>query len=133
MGIQKRLPRVVEPTEMTRTLTLPNGEEVTEDDVILYNGYPYRVKFPDDDEYDFELAPLYWGNSGMDIPFADREALVEQWENGSRGTLTDVEWEGWIREARHNPQFSDEEIDEIARELGTTGGLLDRLRRLFGR
>ncbi|ODR81643.1 hypothetical protein BG842_08640 [Haladaptatus sp. W1] len=118
---------------MTRTLTLPNGEEVTEDDIILYDGYPYRLRFVDDDEYEFELSPLYWGNSGMDVPFPDREALVEQWEGDSRGTLTDEEWNGWLREARHNPKFSDDELDEIARELGTNDGLLDRLRRLFGR
>jgi hypothetical protein len=120
---------------MTRTLTLPNGEEITEDETVLYNGYPYRLRFVDGDDYEFALSPLYWGSSGMDIPFPDRDALVEQWESDSRGTLTDEEWDGWIREARRNPQFTDDEIDEIARQLGateTTDGPLDRLRRLLG-
>lgn len=117
---------------MTRTLTLPNGENVNEDDIILYNGYPYRVKFADG-EYEFKLSPLYWGNSGMDIPFADREALVDQWEADSRGTLTSAEWKQWLREARHNPQFTDAELDEIARELPTDRSVLDRLRQLLRR
>ncbi|KZN26267.1 hypothetical protein A4G99_21900 [Haladaptatus sp. R4] len=118
---------------MTRTLRLPNGETVTEDDLILYNGYPYRVRFVDDEEYEFELAPLYWGDSGMDIPFADREALEDQWESDSRGTLSDSEWERWVADARRDSQFSDEEVNEIARELSISTGLLDRLRQLFSR
>lgn len=118
---------------MTRTLRLPNGETVTEDDLILYNGYPYRVRFVDDDEYEFELAPLYWGDSGMDIPFADREALEDQWGSDSRGTLSESEWEGWVADARRDSQFSDEEVNEIARELSISTGLLDRLRQLFSR
>jgi hypothetical protein len=126
-------PHGVASNEMTRTLTLPNGETVTEDDIILYNGYPYRIRFVDDDRYKFELSPLYWGNSGMDIPFSDREALVDQWEADSRGTLTSTEWKQWLREARHNPQFTDAEIDEIARALPTTSGLLERLRRILHR
>ncbi|WP_458189675.1 hypothetical protein [Haladaptatus sp. NG-WS-4] len=118
---------------MTRTLTLPNGDEVTEDDIILYNGYPYRIRFVDDEKYEFELSPLYWGNSGMDIPFADREALVDQWEADSRGTLTSTEWEQWLREARHDPHFTDSELDEISRELPTKRGLFERLRQTFRR
>ncbi len=118
---------------MTRTLSLPNGDDVTEGDLILYNGYPYRVRFVNGDEYEFELSPLYWGNSGMDIPFVDREALVDQWEADSRGTLTSSEWQQWLREARHDPHFSDEELDEIARELPINESLLERLRRAFHR
>lgn len=132
---RKRVGRVVERNAMTRTLTLPNGEEITEDEIVLYNGYPYRLQFVDGDDYEFALSPLYWGGSGMDIPFPDRDALVEQWESDSRGTLTDEEWDGWIRDARRDPQFTDDEIDEIARQLGTTettDGPLDRLRRLLG-
>ncbi|WP_076432252.1 hypothetical protein [Haladaptatus litoreus] len=118
---------------MTRTLTLPNGDDVAEGDIILYNGYPYRVKFVDGDEYEFELSPLYWGNGGMDIPFTDREALVDQWEADSRGTLTSSEWRQWLQEARHDSHFSDAELDEIARELRINENLLERLRRVFRR
>ena len=118
---------------MTRTLTLPNGEDVTEEDIILYNGYPYRVRFVNDEKYEFELSPLYWGDSGMDVPFADREALVDQWESSSRGILTDSEWKLWLREARHDPHFTDTELNEIARELPMTTSLLERLRRAFRR
>ncbi|RBI62227.1 hypothetical protein DMJ13_10115 [halophilic archaeon] len=118
---------------MDRTLELPNGEVVTEGDVVLYNGYPYRVRFLDDDAYAFELAPLFWGDSGMDVPFADREALVDQWGPESRGTLTATEWEEWLREARTDDRFGDDELDALARELPTSDGLLTRLRRALRR
>ena len=125
---------------MARTLELPNGESVTPEDVFLYNGYPYRVQFPDGDasadedaRYEFELSPLYWGGGEMDVPFRDREALVEQWDSESRGILTDHEWKQWLREARHDDRFDDEELDALARELGTTGGFLSRLRDALGR
>ncbi|WP_458204578.1 hypothetical protein [Haladaptatus sp. NG-SE-30] len=118
---------------MTRTLTLPNGDDVTEGDLILYNGYPYRLRFVDDERFEFELSPLYWGNSGMDIPFEDRDALVDQWEADSRGTLTNTEWKQWLREARQNPQIADEELDAIARELPTTNSWFDRLRQALRR
>jgi hypothetical protein len=132
---------------MAQTLTLPNGERVTTEDVFLYNNYPYRVRFPDreespdsepgteeqaDDEadYEFEFSPLYWGGGEMDIPFSDREALVEQWGEESRGTLTDEEWEMWLREAREDDRFGDDELDALARELSVSGGdgLVGRLR-----
>jgi hypothetical protein len=116
---------------MARTLTLPNGESVTPEEVFLYNDYPYRVRFPDGDaDYEFELSPLYWGGGEMDIPFRDREALIEQWGPDSRGTLTDEEWEAWLREARHDDRFGDDELDALARELSVSGGggLVGRLR-----
>ncbi|WP_137286473.1 hypothetical protein [Halorussus salinisoli] len=133
---------------MARTLELPNGETVTPDDVFLYNGYPYRIEFPNDEasagedgeasaddtaEYEFWLSPLYWGGGEMDIPFRGREALVEQWGPESRGALTAEEWEQWLREARHDDRFDDEELDALARELPTSGGgLVARLRRALG-
>ncbi|NEU58800.1 hypothetical protein [Halorussus sp. MSC15.2] len=125
---------------MTRTLELPNGDTVTSDDVFLYNDYPYRVVFPGDDEspnedakYEFWLSPLHWGGGEMDIPFREREALVEQWGPESRGTLTESEWEGWLREARGDDRFGDDELDALARELPTSdSGLVTRLRRTLG-
>ncbi|MFC7081699.1 hypothetical protein [Halorussus caseinilyticus] len=135
---------------MARTLELPNGETVTPDDVFLYNNYPYRVVFPDEEasagdeasasdgtpddaEYEFWLSPLYWGGGEMDIPFRDRETLAEQWGSQSRGTLAAEEWEQWLREARHDDRFDDEELDALARELpGSGGGLVDRIRRTLG-
>lgn len=116
---------------MAHELTLPNGETVTEGDVILHDNYPYRVVFPDDDEYELELSPLYWGDSGMDVPFRTRDALVEQWASDSRGTQTRDEWEQWLREARHDDRFGDAELEELARELPTTSGPVARLRRLL--
>jgi hypothetical protein len=128
------------------TLRLPNGEVVTPEDVFLYENYPYRVQFPDDrnapgdgkpadgetSDYEFYLSPLYWGGGEMDIPFRDREALVEQWGSESRGTLTEMEWEQWLREVRHDDRFGDEELDALARELPVSRGLLDRLRNTLG-
>ena len=114
---------------MTRTLELPNGDVVTPDDVFLYENYPYRVQSPDPDaEHEFELSPLYWGGGEMDVPFRDREALVEQWGPESRGILTDVEWEQWLREARHDERFGDDELDALARELPVSRSLFERLR-----
>lgn len=115
---------------MAETLELPNGDVVTPDDVFLYENYPYRVQFPEqeDAEYEFELSPLYWGGGEMDVPFRDREALVEQWGPESRGTLTGVEWEQWLREARYDERFSDDELDALARELPVSRGWLARLR-----
>ncbi|NHN60987.1 MULTISPECIES: hypothetical protein [Halorussus] len=127
---------------MTRTLELPNGETVAPDDVFLYNNYPYRVEFPggdeppgEDAEYEFWLSPLHWGGGEMDIPFRDREALVEQWGQESRGTLTAEEWDDWLTEARHDGRFGDDELDALARELPTSGGggLMARIRRALGR
>ncbi|MFC6975728.1 hypothetical protein ACFQL1_15370 [Halomicroarcula sp. GCM10025709] len=62
-------------------------------------------------------SPLYWGDSGMDIPFQDREALVDQWGTDSRGLLTDEEWAGWIEDAREDDRFGEQEVAELAREL----------------
>ncbi|WP_115862509.1 hypothetical protein [Halorussus litoreus] len=136
---------------MARELELPNGETVTPEDVFLYENYPYRVQFPDDDassagdasaadaspaedaDYEFELSPLYWGGGEMDVPFRDREALVEQWGPESRGTMTADEWESWLVEARHDDRFGDDELDAVARELPVDDpGLLGRLRRTLG-
>ncbi|WP_262178278.1 hypothetical protein [Haloarcula laminariae] len=123
---------------MPDTLELPTGEEVTPEDVFLYNDYPYRLVWLDGDEYAFELSPLYWGDSGMDIPFHDREALVDQWEPESRGLLTEAEWADWLDDASDDPRFDDDELAALAAELPTDwdheasgddtgGGLLDRL------
>ena len=122
---------------MADSLELPNGDAVTPDDVFLYNDYPYRLVWLDDDTHAFELSPLYWGDSGMDIPFRDREALVDQWEVQSRGLLTDEQWADWLDDAEDDPRFDDDELAELAAELptdweyeGTTddgGGLRDRL------
>ena len=119
---------------MSRELTLPNGETVTPEEVFLYNNYPYRVQFPDDDpDVAFQLSPLHWGGGEMDIPFRNREALVEQWGSESRGTLTPEEWEQWLCEARHDDRFGDDELDALARELPVSGGgLVARIRRAFG-
>ena len=122
---------------MAETLELPNGDEVTSEDVFLYNDYPYRLVWLDGGDHAFELSPLYWGDSGMDIPFRDREALVDQWEPESRGLLSESEWAGWLDDAGDDPRFDDEELAELAAELPTDwdhevsndddGGLLDRL------
>lgn len=124
---------------MPETLELPNGETVTSDDVFLYNNYPYRVQFPNSEqstdeeaEYEFVLSPLYWGGGEMDIPFRDRSALVDQWESDSRGTLTPMEWEQWLLEARHDDRFTTDELDALARELPTDDGLVTRIRRTLG-
>ncbi|MBX0284912.1 hypothetical protein [Haloarcula salinisoli] len=121
---------------MPETLELPNGDEVTPEDVFLYNDYPYRLVWLDSEDHAFELSPLYWGDSGMDIPFRDREALVDQWEPESRGVLSAEEWADWLDEASDDPRFDDEELAELAAELPTDwdhepatdddGGLLDR-------
>ena len=120
---------------MSDTLALPNGDEVTPDDVFLYNNYPYRLVWLDGERHAFELSPLYWGDSGMDIPFRDREALVDQWDADSEGLLTAEEWGTWLEEATEDPRFDGTEIEELAAELPTDwqpattddGGLLDRL------
>mgnify|MGYP006275337143 FL=1 len=122
---------------MSDSLTLPNGDEVTPDDAFLYNDYPYRLVWLDGRPHAFELSPLYWGDSGMDIPFQDREALVDQWEAGRQGLLTPEEWAEWLDSASADPRFDDEELAHLAEELptawepdgesGSSGGLRDRL------
>lgn len=120
---------------MSDTLELPTGETVTPDDVWLYGGYPYRYR-PRDDASAFELVPLYWGDSDLDIPFEDREALVDQWDADSRGPLTDAEWERWLAAAREDERYEAAELDALADELpvddGDAGGLFARLRRALG-
>ncbi|TSD14790.1 hypothetical protein DP107_07425 [Haloglomus irregulare] len=133
------------------TLELPTGETVTPEDVFCYEGYPYRFlpaeardgttaraegPGPGPDEVSFYLVPLHWGGGDMDVPFPDRAALVEQWED-ARGVLTDAEWEDWLAEARADDRFDDAELDAIAAELGlaearAASGLLARVRRLLG-
>jgi hypothetical protein len=115
---------------MPETLTLPNGETVTPEDVFLFDGYPYRFVPAEDGFY---LSPLYWGGGEMDVPFASEAELADRWEGDSRGTLRDEEWRAWLREARHDDRFSDEELDHVARELGLERGLLARIRGLLGR
>jgi hypothetical protein len=122
---------------MVRTLKLPNGDVVSPDDVFCYNDYPYRLVWLDDDTHEFALSPLYWGDSGMDIPFRDREALVDQWEVDSQGRMTAEEWADWLDDATTDPRYSDDEVASLAADLptewtpdgggGDSGGFLDRL------
>src|SRR6056297_1054818 len=132
-------PRLAEASDMTDALELPNGDEVTPEDVFLYNDYPYRLVWLDAaEDHAFELSPLYWGDSGMDIPFRDREALIDQWEPESRGVLTPEEWRTWLEDASADPRFDDAELDALAADLPTDweptggsddsgGGLMERL------
>ncbi|NHN49147.1 hypothetical protein G9464_16325 [Halostella sp. JP-L12] len=133
---------------MPETLELPNGEVVTPEDVFLFNDYPYRFAPLDTgeqdssiprtgaenhEEYDFKLVPLYWGGSDMDVPFPDEEALAEQWGEDSRGTLPPAEWEAWLRSARKDERFGDDEVDALARELPTgDDGVLAAIRDALG-
>lgn len=123
---------------MPETLELPNGDAVSPEDVFLYNDYPYRLVWLESESHEFKLSPLYWGDSGMDIPFRDREALVDQWETESKGLLTPEEWADWLDTATADPRFDDEEVATLAEELPTewtpadesddaSGGLRDRL------
>lgn len=118
---------------MSSTLTLPNGETVAPGEIILYEGYPYRY-IADADEAAFILSPLFWGDSPLDVPFSSRQALVDQWTEASRGTLTEAEWEAWLTDAREDDQFGEEELLAIADELldaSPDRGLLARLHRLL--
>jgi hypothetical protein len=132
-------------------LELPTGEVVTPDDVFSYGGYPYRFVPADEheptarpagpgptpEEVDFYLVPLFWGGGDMDVPFRDRAALEEQWDD-SRGVLTEAEWRDWLFEARADDRFDEAELNAIGRELGVVngatddGGLFARVRRLLG-
>jgi len=123
---------------MPETLELPNGDAVSPEDVFLYNDYPYRLVWLETESHAFKLSPLYWGDSGMDIPFQDREALVDQWETESKGLLSPAEWGDWLEEATADPRFDDEEVSTLAEELPTEwtpasesddsgGGLRDKL------
>ncbi|GGK75430.1 hypothetical protein [Haloarcula sebkhae] len=124
---------------MSQTLELPNGDVVSPDDVFCYNDYPYRLVWLEDDTHEFALSPLYWGDSGMDISFRDREALVDQWEVDSQGRMTAEEWANWLDDATADHRYSDDEVTSLAAELPTEwdpegedsdssgGGLRDRL------
>jgi hypothetical protein len=116
---------------MDETLTLPTGETVTPEDVFLFNDYPYRFVPVESEAFAFELTPLYWGGSGMDIPFEDRSALADQWGPDSEGLMTDAEWRSWLASARRDDRFDDEELDAIAAEV-LDESLLERLRRTLG-
>ncbi|MFC7028562.1 hypothetical protein ACFQJ5_14955 [Halomicroarcula sp. GCM10025324] len=126
---------------MPDTLELPNGDVVAPDDVFLYNDYPYRLVWLDDETYAFELAPLYWGDSGMNVPFHDREALVDQWDTDSEGLLSPDGWDRWLDHAQSDPRFDDGEVRALAEELPgvdprpdeTTDGPLARIRSLLDR
>jgi hypothetical protein len=126
---------------MPDSLELPNGDVVTPDDVFLYNDYPYRLVWVDSEEYAFELSPLYWGDSGMDVPFRDREALVDQWDADSEGLLPPDGWERWLDHAEGDARFTDHEVAALAaalpgtddRDATSTDGPLARLRALLGR
>lgn len=120
------------------TLTLPTGETVTPEDVFLYNDYPYRFVPLDHEEYEFKLAPLYWGYSDMDVPFPDRDALTEQWGAESQGTMSDAEWAAWITDRRETEMFGENELDAIAEEVGLSeevsddDGIVASIRRALG-
>lgn len=116
---------------MTTTLELPNEETVTPDDVFLYGGYPYRFV---PREEGFLFRPLYWGGGDMDVPFRDREALVEQWGPESEGLMTDAGWRDWLASARGDDRFGAEELDAIEQEVLGEGntGLVTRMQRLLG-
>ena len=126
---------------MQNSLELPNGDVVTPDDVFLYNDYPYRLVWIDSEDYAFELSPLYWGDSGMDVPFRDREALVDQWDADSEGLLSTERWERWLDHAEQDDRFTDHEVAALAAELpgtaerdaSTSEGTLSRIRSLIGR
>jgi hypothetical protein len=100
---------------MADTLELPTGDAVAEGEVFLYNDYPYRLRWLDDPDYDFLFSPLFWGDSGMDIPFRDREALVDQWESG--GVRSPEGWERWLDRVADDERFGDEEVTALAAEL----------------
>jgi hypothetical protein len=116
------------------TLELPSGESVTPEDTFMYEGYPYRFRPAGDDETTaFYLTPLYWGGGEMDIPFPDREVLVDQWGKESQGVLTPDEWRTWLSNARVDDRFDEPELEALAEELGgRTPGLFTRVRRLLG-
>jgi hypothetical protein len=79
----------------------------------------------------FYLSPLYWGGGEMDVPFADREALSEQWEPADSGVLDESGWREWLTDAREREQFGEAEVDALAAELldeSQSGSLRDRLR-----
>lgn len=129
--------------EGTETLDLPSGETVAAGEMFSFNGYPYRFVPLDHEEYEFKLAPLYWGGGDMDVPFEGRDELVEQWGPESRGVLADEAWRDWLTDARTDDRYGDGELDAVERELfacdadggsdaGDDGGLMDRLRRLLG-
>lgn len=114
-------------------LELPTGETVTPDDVFHYEEYPYRFRPTDDPETAFVLAPLYWGETGMDVAVPSRSAFVAEWSDRSRGVLSEAEWETWLSEARRDDRYTDEELDAIAIELGVdTPGPLARIRQTLG-
>ena len=118
---------------MPETLELPNGDVVTPETIFLYNNYPYRFEPLDDEEYAFKLVPLYWGNSDLDVPFPDEDALAGQWDEDCRGVLTAEEWEAWLREARGDERFGDDELDALRRELPTGDrGLIASIRDALG-
>lgn len=117
---------------MSETLELPNGDVVSPADVFCYNDYPYRLVWLDDDTHEFALSPLYWGDSGMDIPFRDRAALIDQWEADSRGLMSPAEWERWLDDAADDPRFGDAEVAALAEELPTPEGTVDGLRDTLG-
>ena len=110
---------------MGRRLELPSGDAVEPGDVLLHDGYPYRYVPSEDDEDAFVLSPLYWGDSGMDIPFRDPDALAAQWSDDSRGTLSPGEWEAWLDGVRDEDWVDAEEVATFARELPVDASVAD--------
>lgn len=114
------------------TLELPTGETVAPDEVFHYQGYPYRFRPSDDPDAAFLLVPLYWDGGGLDVPVPSREAFVAEWDDRSRGVLSDEEWREWLDSARSDDRYDDDELDALAAELGLETGPLARLRRALG-
>jgi hypothetical protein len=118
---------------MPETLDLPNGDVVTPDTVFLYNNYPYRFEPLDGEQYAFKLVPLYWGGGDMDVPFPDEAALADQWGDDCRGTMTAEEWDEWLRKARGDERFGNDELDALQRELPVSDrGLVASIRDALG-
>lgn len=109
-------------------IELPNGEVAEPGDVILYEGYPYRV---DRDDV-IVLSPVYWGDSALDLTFESAGELSAEWGDESAGLLSESEWEEWLADARRDERFGDEELDAIADAVFESTGLVDRLRGLLG-
>lgn len=115
-------------------LELPNGDLVADGDVILFEGYPYRV----DLDEGIVLAPVYWGDSNLDLAFEDAAEIAREWGEESRGRMSQEEWTAWLESARADDRFGDAELDAIADAVLAPGddrrqtGLLGRLRELFG-
>lgn len=109
-------------------IELPNGDVVEPGDVILFEGYPYRVDRNDA----IVLSPVYWGESALDLSYKDAAELSAEWSDESEGLLTESEWQAWLADARRDDRFGDDELDAVADAVLESTGLVDRLRSVFG-